>query len=308
MLVIWCFIGLVFWIPLLFRVIISFGTSVVFNSILKKELNVEKHHKLLYLAYTFYYRGFKNINNGFQRSQNNHNSINPRKHTWIDYLWTLFFWGTLLISIQPNLFKYENINNTYKYIIQSYNEKFNQIKKPEEVEDNYLSDEEYKIWKDFSFETKNNYQHSNADKILDVKKFYDNKTDSIVENLRIEYENKIKNTIDSLKIEKSIEYGKLVYSDDIVISNSISSLSKYFGDRHTGQLRIKTSNCNRETIEVYVKGYHIGTIKNGENTIKYNLVESVTREMQAESKSGKYWEIEFDIKNQQVTQLTLECL
>lgn len=98
----WAILGLIFWIPLLVRIVAAFCGGLVYNMVINNPENIQRSKVSLDLALSFYARGFENIQSALfeKKSYNNNNSTNPEFHlaSFIgQILWTLIFWATVIL-------------------------------------------------------------------------------------------------------------------------------------------------------------------------------------------------------------------
>lgn len=97
--ILWAFIGLVIWIPILFRVMFLYIFNIFYLTIVEKDIEVSKQVDLLVNTSAIYQNGFKNIfSENSDDVPNNKDSI-PKRKIWSDLLWLILFWGTLIIPL-----------------------------------------------------------------------------------------------------------------------------------------------------------------------------------------------------------------
>jgi hypothetical protein len=94
---IWSVVGLVIWIPILFRIMIVYIFNICFITIMEKNIEEKKHLNLLVATGSIYGSGFKNI---FKKDDGKIKSSQGQKHKreiGLELLWSILFWGTIII-------------------------------------------------------------------------------------------------------------------------------------------------------------------------------------------------------------------
>jgi len=130
----WAILGLIFWIPLLVRIIAGFCGTLIFNMVINNPEAIHKSKISLDLAVSFYSRGFQTIKSALEstyfkndtliaQSNNNSNTedgINNSEGALAkdefnvlsfvaQLLWTIIFWGLTLFSLfGPSIFGIKN--------------------------------------------------------------------------------------------------------------------------------------------------------------------------------------------------------
>lgn len=106
---IWAILGLLFWIPLLLRVITAYAVSIIYNMVSESDANIEKTRTSLTYAIGFYAEGFYRIENSLSEETpfNNQAPRIDKSSSSItsflsNLLWTIVFWGVLIIPFIDN--------------------------------------------------------------------------------------------------------------------------------------------------------------------------------------------------------------
>ncbi|MEO5561772.1 MAG: hypothetical protein ABIR18_00025 [Chitinophagaceae bacterium] len=103
----WTILGMIFWIPLVVRVVAGFCGSLVYNMVTNNPENIQRSKESLDLALSFYVRGFINIKsalfNGTQLQNKNANSSLDFKPKFdsgsfiAQIIWTIIFWAGVIL-------------------------------------------------------------------------------------------------------------------------------------------------------------------------------------------------------------------
>jgi len=94
--VIWAIVGLLIWIPILFRVMFFYIFNICYLTVLERDIVEINHHTLLVNTSSIYRNGFENI---FKESEGKIIRVNgnsSRRELLGEFLWSLFFWGILI--------------------------------------------------------------------------------------------------------------------------------------------------------------------------------------------------------------------
>lgn len=121
-LIFWAILGLIFWIPLLFRIVAAFCGNLIYNMIVNNPERILQSKSSLELAINFYSRGFEIISSTIYEKPKE-TVIQGKNEFHISsfigqLIWTLLFWG---LTIYPF---YKNSINTYIKTIGYTNTRF----------------------------------------------------------------------------------------------------------------------------------------------------------------------------------------
>jgi len=98
----WAVLGFVFWIPLLFRVIAGFCSSLVYNMIVERPESMANSKYSLEQAIGFYSNGFRIIHSTlFEEKNKSSSNMKNQEFAIIPFMaqiaWTIVFWGALVV-------------------------------------------------------------------------------------------------------------------------------------------------------------------------------------------------------------------
>jgi hypothetical protein len=98
---IWSVIGLVVWIPILFRIMFIYIFKISIITITERDLDETEHLKLLVTTGSIYKRGFEMIFAKDYNGKTNHpkdDAIVERNY-WFELFCAIIFWSTLILPI-----------------------------------------------------------------------------------------------------------------------------------------------------------------------------------------------------------------
>lgn len=203
----WGILGMIFWVPLLFRVVAGFCGSLVYNMVVNNPSKIHDSKVSLDLAISFYVKGFQTIYSSLYETAITPKDIKNEEFRLIPFfgqvLWTIFFWG---LTIYP----------FYKHEISNYIKTFNySTNKYIEESEQYLSINDTLSAINILTQAIDKYKF-NADLYFKIGMLYYKKAD---------FKNAAKNLESSIKLD-STKYGE---DPDIAwkTGKSYSSLKQY---------------------------------------------------------------------------------
>jgi len=96
---IWAIVGFIIWIPILFRIMFVYIFNICYLTVVEKNLEEKKHLDLLATTGSIYINGFKNIFKEDDGKIIHPARKNPKRKIWLEILWTIIFWGTVIIPL-----------------------------------------------------------------------------------------------------------------------------------------------------------------------------------------------------------------
>jgi hypothetical protein len=95
---IWAVLGLVVWIPILFRIMIIHIFNIFKITVLEEDLPTKDYCKLLVDTSCIYQNGFKNIFSDEGDGKINRPKRNNGRYNLImDIFWAVIFWGSIIL-------------------------------------------------------------------------------------------------------------------------------------------------------------------------------------------------------------------
>jgi tetratricopeptide (TPR) repeat protein len=127
----WAILGLIFWIPLLFRVVAAFCLGLIYNMVMNNPEKIEASKASLEMAISFYPKGFQIIQSTLFEKSSATAKYSPAEFKLLAFLghifWTIIFWAlTISPFMKKGLFYYlAEIGKTKSQYIAKANQSLN---------------------------------------------------------------------------------------------------------------------------------------------------------------------------------------
>jgi|AntAceMinimDraft_9_1070365.scaffolds.fasta_scaffold132365_1 hypothetical protein len=96
---IWSVIGLIIWLPILFRVMFIYIFNICVITITENDLEEKKHLDLLVKTGSIYINGFKSIFMEYDGKIIRPKNKETKRNYWLELLWAIIFWSTIILPL-----------------------------------------------------------------------------------------------------------------------------------------------------------------------------------------------------------------